>query len=70
MGFAVEPSPSSTSALPPQCKDGSCFIFILNKEELGLAHDYADELFADEFIWSLAPTVFRSKKVHRIKNLG
>ena len=38
--------------LPPQCKDGGYFIFItLNKEELDPAHDYADELFADQFIW-------------------
>jgi hypothetical protein len=38
--------------LPPQCKDGGYFIFItLNKEELDPAHNYADELFADQFIW-------------------
>lgn len=38
--------------LPPQCKDGGYFIFItLNKEELDPAHNYADQLFADQFIW-------------------
>jgi Domain of unknown function (DUF3427) len=38
--------------LSPRCKDGGYLIFItLNKEELDPAHDYADELFADEFIW-------------------
>lgn len=38
--------------LPPQCQDGGYFIFItLNKEELDPAHNYADELFADQFIW-------------------
>ena len=38
--------------LPPQCSDGGYFIFItLNKEELDPAHNYADELFADQFIW-------------------
>ena len=38
--------------LPPQCKDGGYFIFItLNKEEFDPAHNYADLLFADQFIW-------------------
>ena len=38
--------------LSPQCKDGGYFIFVtLNKEELDPAHNYADELFADQFIW-------------------
>jgi hypothetical protein len=38
--------------LPPQSKDGGYFIFItLNKEELDPAHNYADQLFADQFIW-------------------
>jgi hypothetical protein len=38
--------------LPPQCPDGSYLIFItLNKEKLDPAHNYADELFADQFIW-------------------
>ena len=38
--------------LSPQCKDGGYLIFItLNKEELDPAHDYADELFAEQFVW-------------------
>jgi hypothetical protein len=38
--------------LSPKCKDGGYFIFItLNKEELDPAHNYADEIFADQFIW-------------------
>lgn len=38
--------------LSPRCKDGGYFIFItLNKDELDPAHDYADELFAQDFIW-------------------
>jgi len=38
--------------LAPRCKDGGYLIFItLDKEELDPAHNYADELFADQFIW-------------------
>lgn len=37
--------------LPPRCKDGGYLIFVtLNKQELDPAHNYADELFADQFI--------------------
>jgi len=38
--------------LSPRCEDGGYLIFTtLNKEDLDPAHDYADELFAREFIW-------------------
>jgi uncharacterized protein DUF3427 len=38
--------------LSPRCEDDGYLIFItLNKEDLDPAHDYDDELFAQEFIW-------------------
>jgi hypothetical protein len=38
--------------LSPRCRDNGYLIFItLNKEELDPAHDYADELFAEQLIW-------------------
>ena len=53
--------------LPPQCRDGGYFIFItLNKEDLAPAHDYADLLFADQFIWSLAGMSRRTTKTTSI----
>lgn len=49
--------------LPPQCRDGGYFIFItLNKEELDPAHNYADELFADQFIWVTRRDVTEDRK--------
>ncbi len=38
--------------LSPQCRDRGYLIFItLNKEDFEPTHDYADELYADQFIW-------------------
>jgi hypothetical protein len=53
MGIHYDPQQQHLNVgLPPQCKDGGYFIFItLNKDELDPAHNYADQLFADQFIW-------------------
>jgi hypothetical protein len=38
--------------LSPRCRDNGYLIFItLNKEDLDPAHDYADELFAEQLTW-------------------
>src|SRR5215467_4533836 len=38
--------------LSPRCRDSGHLILItLNKEELNPAHNYADELFSEQFVW-------------------
>lgn len=64
MGIHYNPQQQHLNVgLPPQCKDGGYFIFItLNKEELDPAHNYADELFADQFIWVTRRDVTEDQK--------